>query len=157
MKFDTEIFSQFDKKWALVTAGTREKFNAMTISWGGLGTLWGKPVASVYVRTSRYTHDFLDDNDYFTVSFYPEECRRILSVFGSQSGRDIDKMHFAGLTPVEAGPSVTFKEAEATLLCRKLCRQPLELSNLPEEVIKAYYQGDAPHDLYLGEVVEILG
>ena len=61
MEVTTDIFKQFDKKWALLTAGSMEKFNTMTISWGGLGTLWSKPVASVYVRTSRYTHEFMDE------------------------------------------------------------------------------------------------
>ena len=84
MQFDTDIFAQFDKKWALLTAGDKEKFNTMTISWGGLGTLWGKPVATVYVRKSRYTHEFMDREDYFTVSFYPESCRRTLGVLGSK-------------------------------------------------------------------------
>ena len=75
MEFTTDILSVFDKKWALLTAGDKDKFNTMTVSWGGLGTIWGKPVATVYVRKSRYTHDFMEDNDYFTVSFYPEEKR----------------------------------------------------------------------------------
>ena len=92
MQFDTDIFAQFDKKWALLTAGGKEKFNTMTISWGGLGTLWGKPVATVYVRESRYTHEFMDREDYFTVSFYPESCRRTLGVLGSKSGRDRSRL-----------------------------------------------------------------
>lgn len=75
MKLTTDIFSQFDQVWALVTAGTPDNFNTMTISWGGLGTIWGKPVATVYIRTSRYTHEFVDANDYFTISFYPEEYK----------------------------------------------------------------------------------
>ena len=58
MKLTTDIFSEFDQVWALVTAGTPDNFNTMTISWGGMGTLWGKPVATVYIRTSRYTHEF---------------------------------------------------------------------------------------------------
>ena len=91
--FTTDIFSQFDKKWALLTAGDKENFNTMTVSWGGLGTIWGKPVATVYVRTSRYTHDYMDNNEYFTVSFYPEEYKKVLGVLGSKSGRDMDKIH----------------------------------------------------------------
>ncbi len=87
MEFTTDVFSVFDRKWALLTAGDKDSFNTMTISWGGLGTLWGRPVASVYVRQSRYTHAFLDENDYFTVSFYPEERRKTLGVLGSRSGR----------------------------------------------------------------------
>ena len=156
MEFTTDILSVFDKKWALLTAGDSESFNTMTISWGGLGTIWGKPVATVYVRTSRYTHDFMDANEFFTVSFYPEECRQILGVLGSKSGRDMDKMKESGLTPVKAGESVSFKEAEVTLVCRKLFRQQLEVSNIPEDVVKAMYEGQAPHDMYIGEIVDII-
>ena len=77
----------------------------MTISWGGLGTIWNKPVATVYVRNTRYTHEFMDNNEYFTVSFYPEECKSVLGVLGSKSGRDMDKMKETGLTPGKGGES----------------------------------------------------
>lgn len=157
MKFTTDILSVFDKKWALLTAGDSDNFNAMTISWGGLGTIWGRPVATVYVRTSRYTHDFMDANEFFTVSFYPEECKRILGVLGSKSGRDMDKMKESGLTPVQAGESMSFKEAEITLVCRNLFKQQLNVANMPEDVAKAMYEGQAPHDMYIGEIVEIIG
>ncbi len=156
MNFQTDIFSQFDKKWALLTAGSKENFNSMTVSWGGLGTLWSKPVATVYVRTSRHTHVYMDENEYFTVSFYPESCRKALAVFGSKSGRDIDKMHYAGLTAKEAGESVTFAEAEVTFVCKKLFKQQLSLENMPAELRETFYGNDALHDMYIGEVVEIL-
>ena len=156
MEFTTDILSVFDKKWALLTAGDSDKFNTMTISWGGLGTIWGKPVATVYVRTSRYTHDFMDANDFFTVSFYPEEFKQILGVLGSKSGRDMDKMKGSGLTPVQTGESMSFKEAEITLICRKLFRQQLDVTSIPEDVAKAMYEGQAPHDMYIGEIVEII-
>lgn len=156
MEFTTDILSVFDKKWALLTAGDSDKFNTMTISWGGLGTIWGKPVATVYVRTSRYTHDFMDANDFFTVSFYPEEFKQILGVLGSKSGRDMDKMKGSGLTPVQTGESMSFKEAEITLICRKLFRQQLDVESIPEDVAKAMYEGQAPHDMYIGEIVEII-
>ena len=83
MNYSLDIFTQFDKKWALVTAGNADSFNTMTISWGGMGTIWNKPVATVYVRTSRFTHEFIDNNDYFTISFFPEEYKGILGVLGS--------------------------------------------------------------------------
>ncbi len=156
MELNIDTFSQFDKKWALLTAGTSDKFNSMTISWGGTGTLWGKPVATTYVRTSRYTHEFMDDNDYFTISFYPEDMKSILGVFGSKSGRDIDKMNYEGLTAKAASESVTFEEAELTLVCKKLFKQRLDESNMPKEVVDAFYTGDASHDMYIGEVVEII-
>jgi flavin reductase (DIM6/NTAB) family NADH-FMN oxidoreductase RutF len=156
MEFTTDVLSVFDKKWALLTAGDSTNFNTMTISWGGLGTIWGKPVATVYVRTSRYTHDYMDSNEFFTVSFYPEEYKQILGVLGSKSGRDMDKMSGSGLTPVSAGESVTFKEAEITLVCRKIFKQQLDVANMPAEVAKTMYEGQAPHDMYIGEIVDII-
>ncbi|MCR5118947.1 MAG: flavin reductase [Lachnospiraceae bacterium] len=156
MEFNTEIFSQYDKKWALLTAGEESSFNTMTISWGGLGTIWNKPVATVYVRTSRYTHDFMEANEYFTISFFPEQYKQILGVLGSKSGRDMDKMKDSGLTAMKAGASVSFKEAEVTLVCKKLFRQELLVENMPADVAEAMYEGQAPHDMYIGEVVEII-
>ena len=156
MEFNTNIFDQYDKKWALLTAGDKDKFNTMTISWGGLGTLWNKPVATVYVRTSRYTNEFMKDNDYFTVSFYPEECKKVLGVLGSKSGRDMDKIHESGLTPKEVENGVTFAEAEVTLVCKKMICQRLEPANMTPEIAKQFYENEAEHDMYVGEVVAIL-
>lgn len=156
MKFETDIFSVFDKKWALLTAGKKDSFNTMTVSWGGMGTIWGKPVATVYVRTSRYTHEFMDREGYFTVSFYPEEYRKVLGVLGSKSGRDMDKMNGSGLTAKALQESVTFEEAEITLVCRKMFMQRLEPSNITDPDAAKFYAGDAPHDMYIGEVVDII-
>lgn len=156
MEFKTDIFTQFDQKWALLTAGSKEKFNTMTISWGGLGTIWGMPAATVYVRKSRYTHEFMDGGEYFTVSFYPEEYRKILGILGAKSGRNMDKMNASGLTPVEAGETMTFREAEVTLLCRKIMKQPLDVENMPEEVAGLFYEKGDPHDMYIGEVIDII-
>ena len=154
MNFTTDIFETYDKQWALLTAGDMEKFNTMTISWGGLGTIWGKPVATVYVRSSRYTHEFMDGSDYFTVSFYPEEMKKTLGVLGSKSGREIDKMHVPGLTAEKAGDSVSFSEAEVTLVCRKLFMQQLDPKNMLPEIAEQFYSKDAPHDMYIGEVLK---
>lgn len=156
MEFTTDIFKQFDKKWALLTAGTEDRFNTMTISWGGLGTIWNKSVATVYVRKSRYTHEFMENNEYFTVSFYPEEFKKVLGVLGSKSGRDIDKMKASGLTAVKAGESMSFKEAEVTLVCKKLFRQSLLTENMPKDIANTMYADNDIHDMYIGEVVEII-
>ncbi|MBQ6479195.1 MAG: flavin reductase [Erysipelotrichaceae bacterium] len=155
MEFKTDIFSQYDKKWALVCAGTMKKHNAMTISWGGMGTLWGRPVVTVYVKPCRYTYEFMNDNEYFTVSFYPEENRKALSVMGKLSGRDMDKEKEAGITPVDLGKAVTYQEAEVTILCKKIYAQDLETDKMPPEVVDRYYMTEAPHRMFIGEVVEI--
>ena len=158
MEFNTDIFAQFDKKWALLTAGNMSSYNTMTISWGQMGTLWGKPVITSYVRTSRYTHEFLDSGEYFTVCFFPEDYKKTLAVLGSKSGRDIDKLHVEGLTAKSCGETVAFEEALVTLVCKKLFRQRLDPSNIEdsETAIKAFYEKDAEHDMYIGEVIDVL-
>ena len=159
MNFNTDIFTQFDKTWALVAAGKPENYNAMTISWGGMGTLWGKPVVTVYVKPVRYTYGFMNDNDYFTVSFYPESCRKALGVMGSLSGRDCDKAKEAGLTPVPAGEgniATSFAEAEVTLLCRKIYWNDLDRSNMPEYAVESFYTEEEPHRMFIGEVIDII-
>ena len=156
MELTTDIFSLFDKKWALLTAGDRASFNSMTVSWGGLGTLWGKSVATVYVRTSRFTHEFMDREGFFTLSFFPESCRDKLLLLGTKSGRDMDKMNGSGLEPLECAHGVTYREAELTLVCRKLFMERLDPAKLDGELREKLYAHDAPRDMYIGEVTELI-
>ena len=86
------FFEAIGKEWMLVTDGTKEKFNTMTASWGGIGWLWNKPVAFVFIRPERYTYEFVEKNDYLTLSFLGEENKKIHAVCGSKSGRNIDKV-----------------------------------------------------------------
>lgn len=156
MDFRADSFDIFDKEWALLTAGAGQHYNTMTISWGGLGTLWGKPVATVYVKPIRYTHQFMEQNDYFTVSFYPDKYRKALGLLGSLSGRDSDKVAMAGLTPRALDNTVTFHEAQITLVCKKIYRQALDTTAMPAEVVSAFYSEEAPHTMYIGEVIDII-
>lgn len=153
---ELDIFSAFEKDWALLTAGTPGHFNTMTISWGGLGTLWGKSVATVYVRPSRYTWQFMENSDYFTVSFYPADFRKALTTLGTLSGRDGDKVAKTDLTPVPAGESVTFTQAHTTLLCRKLYAQDMDPAALDTQLREKIYGDEPLHRMYIGEVVQIL-
>ena len=156
MQVNVSAFEVFNNDWALVTAGTEGDYNTMTISWGGLGTLWGKSGATVYVKPVRYTHRFLDANDYFTVSFYPDEYKKALMLLGSRSGRDGDKVAAAGLTPRYLDGAVTFREAKTTLLCRKIYRQDMDTAAMPADVAEAFYTKEAPHTMFIGEVIDIL-
>ena len=155
-KFIEKAFKVYDKEWALVTAGTVENFNTMTISWGGLGTLWNKPVATVYVKPLRHTHSFLDANDYFTVSFYDEKYKKDLMTLGTLSGKDGDKVSDTVLTAVQAGESITFEQAEITLLCRKIYRQDMITDTMPQYAIDKYYIDEEPHTIFIGEVIDII-
>lgn len=157
MKFETDIFSQFNDKWALLSAGTKDKHNTMTISWGGMGTLWFKSVVTVYVKPCRYTYQFMNGNDYFTVSFYPEEYKKALTLMGSKSGRDMDKDAASGLTVKDLEKAITYEEAELTLLCKKIYFQDMEPANMPQDVVQQHYTTEEPHRMFIGEVVEVIG
>ena len=156
MRFETEIFSQFNDTWALLSAGTTDRHNTMTISWGGMGTLWFKPVVTVYVKPCRYTYQFMNDNDYFTVSFYPEEYKKALTLMGSKSGRNLDKDAASGLTVRDLGEAVTYEEAEVTMLCRKIYFQDMDPAKMPQDVVQQHYTAEEPHRMFIGEVVEVI-
>lgn len=150
---DYKIFDQFNRQWALVTAGSMEHFNSCTISWGSLGTLWGKPVATVYINPDRYTWEFLKDSNIFTVSWFGPEYRKALAYLGEKSGRDEDKIAAVGLTPKALEGAVTFAEAELTFVCRKLYQGEFQRDGLADEINHGIYEDWRPHWMFVGEIV----
>lgn len=150
------------KEWMLITAGTRERgYNTMTASWGHLGSIWGPggglPTAVAYVRPQRYTKEFMDREELYTLSFFPDTCKKALGYLGSHSGRDGDKVAAAGLTPEFGEGSTWFKEAKLVLVCRKLYRAPIvEEGFLDRSIVEEYYPQKDFHDLYVGEIVKVL-
>ncbi len=154
LQFDP--FEKFNSDWALLAAGPAANCNAMTISWGSMGTIWGKPVITVYVRPDRYTFGFLKENETFTVSFYPERCRDALKVMGTASGRDGDKAAAAHLTRKPLDGCITFAEASETFVCRKLYMHQLDYDACPAAAKQIYRDGVEPHWLIMGEVIEVL-
>ena len=148
-------FEKFNKEWALLTAGTKEKFNSMTISWGTMGTIWHKNVITIYIRPDRYTFEFLEKNKTFTLSFYDEKYKDELTMFGRKSGRDIDKVKESGFTPIILENGITYKEAKETIVLKKLYMEQIKKENLTEE-IKEFYKEDIPtHYIIIGEIMEI--
>lgn len=141
--------------WGLVTAGNEEKFNTMTVSWGGLGEIWGKDAVFIFIRPQRYTYEFLEREDFFTLSFYGEEFRDALKICGSKSGRDIDKPSATGLTPVFTDSSVTFEQAEYTLVCRKMASQFIDPKGFDDTDIEKNYPSGDYHKVYIGEIVKV--
>ena len=154
---DENAFDLIGKDWMLVTAGNKEKFNTMTASWGGIGWLWNRPVAFVFIRPERYTHEFIEREGRLTLSFYKEEYRRILQFCGTKSGRDVDKVKETGLRPValESG-AMTFEQARLTLDCRKLFKSPMAEENFVDRSILEKWYGNKPggslHDVYVVEI-----
>jgi flavin reductase (DIM6/NTAB) family NADH-FMN oxidoreductase RutF len=151
------VFKLIDHDWMLITAGNLKSWNTMTASWGGLGTLWDKPVAFAFVRPTRYTYEFMERADRFTLSFFAEKYRDALTLCGTKSGRDIDKAEATGLTPVSGTPdTVHFAEARLVLECRKLYHQDLDPKRFLDPAIVGFYPKKDYHRMYIGEVVRCL-
>lgn len=151
------VFSAIGEQWMLITAGTADRCNTMTASWGGLGVLWGAPAATCYIRPQRYTKEFVDREEYFTLAFFGEEYRKALSLCGSRSGREIDKVKECGFTVNTADCGAPyFEEAELVLVCRKRFAQPMDPENIPQEVKDKFYPEKDYHTLYIGEIIEVL-
>lgn len=145
------------KEWMLITAGNAERYNTMTASWGHWGHLWNLPTSVIYVRPQRYTKEFVDREEKYTLCFFPEQYHKALGYLGSHSGRDEDKVAKVGLTPVHADGTTYFAEASLVLICRKLYRAPLlEEGFIDRAVMDKNYPERDFHDLYVGAIEKIL-
>ena len=144
------------EEWALITAGNKEGYNMMTASWGFVGEMWGADSIAMVVRPQRYTMEFIDKNDYFTVSFYGDN-KDIHKVCGSKSGRDINKTEEAGLTPVAGEKYTYFKEARMVLVVKKqFVQQMTEEAFLDKAVIDKWYPEKDYHYMIIGKKEKVL-
>ena len=150
------------KEWMLVTAGNQERgYNTMTASWGHLGSIWGHggglPTAVIYLRPQRYTKEFVDREELFTISIFPEEYKKDLGYLGRVSGRDEDKVAATGLTPVFGDDTTWFAQAKLVLVCRKLYQQTLtEAGFLDKSILDEHYPNRDLHDMYIGQIIKVL-
>jgi len=149
-------FRLIGSDWMLVTAGTAEKFNTMTASWGGLGVLWERKVCFIFIRPTRYTYEFIEQAEVFTLSFFDEQYRKALQFCGTRSGRDTDKVSGSGLTPVKDRGFVYFNEARLVLLCRKIYDQDIHPERFVDASIEQMYPQKDYHRMYVGEIERCL-
>ena len=160
-EINVQIYDIWHKKWMLLTCGDFEKseFNTMTVGWGSLGVMWNKPFVQVVVRDSRYTFEFMELFDTFTLTAFPDEYRPALQLLGSKSGRDGDKIKEAGLTPVSSVhvPSPAFEEAELIISCRKIYQDDMDPAKFKDAAIHEHYPDKDYHRIYFGEIVGISG
>ena len=152
-----EIFQVFGTQNALLTAGDKSDCNTMTIGWCQMGRLWSLPVCTVYVRPERYTYQFMESHDYFTVSVLPASEKKTLAFCGAKSGRDVDKVQACGLSVCYgAGDAPFFDEAEWVLVCKKAYVQDMDPACVVDQAQVAPHYGAKGgwHRIYTGEVVE---
>ena len=160
-KFDVrKDFTENGFQWfhdaELLAAGNKEKSNAMTIGWGGIGTLWGRTALTVYVAEKRYTKEFLDREQYFTVMAFDVEHSKVLRHMGTVSGRDEDKAATLGLhTAFTANGAPYYTEAEMVIECKIMYAAPFDpqyfKSDTPKNMYAHFPAGI--HSMYIGEVV----
>ena len=153
-----DVFKMFSEDWALATAGdSLNDYNTLTIGWGSMGTLWGgRSIITVYVSPARYTYEYLEKSDTFTVSFFGESYKKALAYLGSHSGRDEDKVAASGLTPVLSEPGITFKEAKLTFVCKKIYADAFDGDRAPEDIKERLYTKIPAHHFYIGEIIKVL-
>ena len=149
-------FEKIGSEWMLITGEKDGKVNTMTASWGGVGVLWGKNVATVYIRPQRYTKQFVDGSDTFTLSFFGGEHMKELGYLGKVSGKEEpDKIERSGLhvEMIEGYPG--FEEASLVLVCRKLYHDEIKPENFygSDEDVRWYPEKDY-HTMYIAEIVE---
>ena len=154
------LFEAISKEWMLVTAGTKDEFNTMTANWGGMGYLWNRPVAFIFIRPERYTFNFIEQNDYLTLSFLGEEHKEVHKICGTRSGRDMDKVKATGLLPLPTpNESTTFDQARLTFECKKLYADLIKPENFIDPSITDRWYDKAHggfHKMYVMEIVRVL-
>lgn len=148
-------FDLLDRQWMLISAGNETHSNSMTASWGGFGILWGKPVATAYVRPTRHTYELTESEPRFSLAFLDETYRPALQLCGSKSGRDMDKWKAAGLTPVAAEGTVYPAEARLVMICRKLYFFDFDPSRMLDPSLDRFYKDDY-HRAYIAEIEKVL-
>lgn len=149
------IIDMISREWMLITAGDRKGYNMMTASWGFMGEMWGKHSVSVMVRPQRYTMKFIEENGYFTLSFYGDN-KQIHKVCGGMSGRDVDKTKLTGLTPVFCEKAPYFCEARLVIVCKKQYVGRLESDCFTDkEPLSKWYKDDLHYNI-IGSIEKVL-
>ena len=151
------IMDKIGNQWMLLTAGTMEQANTMTASWGSVGVLWHRPMVNIVVRPERYTYEFIEREEYFTLSFFGEEYREALNFCGVKSGRDVDKFTHCGLTlgAHESG-GLVIKEATENFICKRRYRTPITFEQMERDFDPTPYYNEKKgglHIMYMAEII----
>jgi hypothetical protein len=152
---DMNVFEAIGHDWMLISAGDQDKVNTMTASWGGMGVLWNQNVVIAYIRPQRYTKEFVDHQECFSLSFF-DGYKKELGVLGRVSGRDTDKIqdvHFH-TTYLENVP--TFQEAKLVFIVEKIYQDTLKPECFLDKSLddKNYPQKDY-HTMYIAKIKSV--
>lgn len=154
-EIDGNIIKAIADEWMLISAGDEKGYNMMTASWGFAGEMWGNDSVIAMIRPQRYTMEFVDNNDYFTLSFYGDR-KDIHKVCGNKSGREVNKTELTGLTPVFSDNTVYFDEARLVLVCKKQYVGRLEENCFTDKEPLKWYENKDYHYMIVGKIEKVL-
>lgn len=154
-EFNENLIRAIADEWMLITAGDETSYNMMTASWGFAGEIWGEDAVGVVIRPQRYTKEFVDGSDYFSLTFFGDK-KDIHKICGSMSGRDVDKTALTGLTPVFDEAAPYFEQARLVIICKKQYVQRLESECFTDKAPLEKWYNDDLHYLYIGKIEKIL-
>lgn len=156
-ELDKSPFQLIGKDWMLITAEKDNKINTMTASWGGFGVLWGKNVAFIFIRPQRYTKEFVENSDTFSLTFFDKTFKKELGYLGRVSGKDEDKISKANLTIQHSDSTPYFDEANTTIICNKLYAQDIKPECfISSELDISMYPEKDYHTMYIAEIKKVL-
>lgn len=155
------LIKRISEQWILVNATIEPgvRANAMTASWGGVASLWGAPVAFIFIRTSRYTHDLLDQTDGFSITMWNhEQYKKELALCGSKSGRDLDKSKESNFTTLWEDGIPYQEQAQGVIFCEKMAKVPIRPEHILTHDSDIFYSDPSKggyHDIYFGKIQQI--
>ena len=151
------VIQQIGYDWMLITAGEINDFNTMTAAWGGLGFLWNRPLAIIFIRPQRYTYEFVEKYDTFSLSFFNGREKKALNLCGTRSGRDIDKMKESGLLPlVTKTGCVYYEQASLVIDCNKVYYDDIDPARFLHPAISRNYPQKDYHRMYFGFITHCM-
>lgn len=146
-------FTSIGKEWMLITAGDNQKVNTMTASWGGVGVLWGQNVVTAYIRPQRYTKEFVDEQDCFSLSFFSGQYQKELSVLGTVSGRDQDKINQVHFHTTYLDNVPTFEEASYVFIVEKIYEDTIKPKQfINHSLDERWYPDKDYHTIYIAKI-----
>jgi len=147
-------FSKIGTEWMLITSTNGKQINSMTASWGGLGVLWNKNIAFIFIRPERYTKKFIDSSNEFSLNFFDEKYKKTLTYFGTVSGRTEDKISNSNLHTTFINNIPSFEESSLVINCKNLYKQELNPDCFIDKSLDSlHYPGKNYHMLYIAEIV----
>lgn len=150
-------FQLIGKNWMLITAKKDNKVNTMTASWGGFGVMFNKNVVYIVIRPQRYTKEFVDNSDTFSLTIFDETFKKQLSYLGTVSGRDEDKISKSNLTIQHSNNTPYFEEGNIAIICKKIYAQDFKPECfIASELDEKWYPEKDYHTFYIAEIEKIL-